>query len=40
MLFYLIIFIFITSCSFKDNEQEEMKKDIKDWERILNRKYE
>lgn len=40
MLFKLIIFIFILACSFKDNEQEQLKKDIKDWERILNRKYE
>ena len=40
MLFKLIIFIFIISCSFRDNEQEQLKKDISDWERILGRKYE
>lgn len=40
MLFIIIIFIFILIFSFKDNVKKELKKDEKDWQRILNRKYE
>lgn len=39
MVFKLIIIIFIISVSFKDKTQEQLKKDKKDWERIMGREY-
>lgn len=39
MLFILIIIIFIIIFSFKDTEEERLKKDEADFKRIMGREY-
>ena len=40
MIFIIIIIIFAIIFSLYDVSEKELKKDIKDWERIMERKYE
>lgn len=40
MVFGLIIFFLLLSCSFRDYEKEKQKKWKKDYERIMGWKYE